>query len=76
MIASRGLKYACIFRKSRFERTSVLLILATLTGFVGGSTVGFVTGRAQCVPHPLLLTCPLPLHGTDDSRTTAQRPPV
>lgn len=75
-MATSGLKYACIFRKSRFEKTSVLLLLATLTGFVGGSTVGFITGRAQCVPHPLLLTCPLPLHGTEDSGPIARRPPV
>ena len=40
-------KYTRRFRKSLLERTSVLLLLATLTGIVGGGAVGLITGHTQ-----------------------------
>lgn len=43
---SGGKKYARTFKKSAFEKVSVLVTLAILTGVLSGGAIGLVTGHA------------------------------
>jgi len=43
---SSSMRYMRKFRKSAFEKVSVLVALAILTGLISGGAIGLITGHA------------------------------
>ncbi len=44
---SSSVKYIRMFKKSAFEKVSVLVVLAILAGVLSGGAIGLITGRAS-----------------------------
>jgi hypothetical protein len=47
---SSSRRYAKTFRKSSFEKVSILVLLSILTGLLTGGAVGLITGHSFSSP--------------------------